>query len=540
MLIPDEKYFEHPIVNPRYLKKNYPEFYEYLLSHYTQAKSIAEALYMWRHEMKDRPVCEVCGNPVAFYGINKGFAGYCSYKCANKQSVNKSKLTKKEKYGDPNYNNREKASQTCLEVYGVDNPSKSLTVTNRIRCTNLKRYGYEYTTQVPSIIEKKNNTFKINHPGYNSPLQLKQTKENRDAHRKESAMLKHSDIIDVDVENKLYICSCPHERCNKCVEKIYKIKPSAYFDRKRDGTERCTNILPFDNDHNAGTSLEIFVRNILDEYNIEYDSNRRDILESKKELDIYIPSFNIAIECNGIYWHSTKYTSYHLEKWKECKNLGIQLITVWEDWIRNKPEIIKSIILSKFGIYRERIGARKCIIKEISSKICNEFLLHNHIQGPTKANVHLGMYYDNSLISVMTFGKKRSGMGNKIKKEGEYELSRFCSLLNTQVIGGAEKMLDYFISHFQPSKIYSFSSNDISNGNLYKKLGFKETRINSSYWYIDGRTFKRYHRSSFTKSDIVRMGWKSNKTGWVESEVMIEYGYFQIYDSGQVKWELII
>ena len=539
MLVPDSKYFEHPIVNPRFLKKNYPNFYEYLIHQYPQVKSIAEALYLWKHGLKNPPVCASCGSPVKFYGINSGFATYCSYKCSNKNSVSKSKQTKTVRYGDPNFNNRSKAAETCLNEYGVDNPSKSEKVKEQIRKTCKDKYGKEYSAQVPEFIEKKNVTFRSNHPGFESPLQLEKTKINRDQTRKENALNKHRDIIDIDIDRKLYICRCPHEECTKCSEKKYEIKPSAYFDRKRNGTEPCTNILPFDENHNQGTSIEIFIRDLLDKYNIHFETNNKQIL-NRRELDIYIPSKNIAIECNGIYWHSIKSNQYHFEKWKNCKEKNIQLLSIWEDWIVCKPDIVKSIILSKLGIYDKRIGARRCEIKEISSKVCNDFLLVNHIQGPTKSNVHIGLYYKGHLVSVMTFGKKRAGMGSRIKENGEYELSRFCTKLNTQVVGGAAKMVKYFIENYNPKSIYSFSSNDISSGELYRKLGFKESGTNQSYWYVYVKGFQRYHRLSFTKDDIVRKGWKPNKIGWTEKEVMFEHGYIQIYDSGQIKWVLKI
>ena len=84
----------------------------------------------------------------------------------------------------------------------------------------------------------------------------------------------------------------------------------------------------------------------MDENGIPYETNNRTILGGK-ELDIYIPSKQIAIECNGIYWHSydNKPIKYHINKYTECLNKGIQLITIWEDWIIHKPEIVRSIYL---------------------------------------------------------------------------------------------------------------------------------------------------------------------------------------------------
>jgi hypothetical protein len=82
--------------------------------------------------------------------------------------------------------------------------------------------------------------------------------------------------------------------------------------------------------------------------------------------------------------------------------------------------------------------------------------------------------------------------------------------------------------------------NDISNGDLYKTLNFiSDNNISGSYWYIDSKTYKRYHRTSFSKNNIVKRGWRESVSkDWIESEVMKEKGYLKIYDSGQRKWIL--
>ena len=82
--------------------------------------------------------------------------------------------------------------------------------------------------------------------------------------------------------------------------------------------------------------------------------------------------------------------------------------------------------------------------------------------------------------------------------------------------------------------------NDISDGGLYEKLCFKtDNKITQSYWYIEPNTYKRYHRTSFTKQAIVKKGWRDNVDNtWTEKEVMFEKGYYRIYDSGQLKWVL--
>ena len=88
-----------------------------------------------------------------------------------------------------------------------------------------------------------------------------------------------------------------------------------------------------------------------------------------------------------------------------------------------------------------------------------------------------------------------------------------------------------FIKDYSPAQIISFSSNDISNGNLYQKLGFEFQKQTISYWYI--KNYNRYHRYTFAKHILIRKGYDQNKT---EFQIMEEEGFSRIYDSGQTKW----
>ena len=142
----------------------------------------------------------------------------------------------------------------------------------------------------------------------------------------------------------------------------------------------------------------------------------------------------------------------------------------------------------------------------------------------------------------MTFGKKKALSGNNQVECNEWELNRFCTKLNTQIVGGAEKLLKAFIRDYNPKIITSFACNDISNGNLYKKLGFiTDSKINNSYWYIKAGSLERYHRSTFTKNSIIRRGWKDKiDNSWTEIEVMNYHKYLRIYDSGTTKYILYL
>ena len=418
----------------------------------------------------------------------------------------RSEQTKLERYGDKYYNNPEKRVKTNIERYGVDCNFKSEEFRNNTRKNNFEKYGVEYPMQRHEVRDKLRIT------------------------RSKKTIEKHADIIDCHTNSgsSVYTVKC-NKNCPNCQDKKFTIPSNHYWVRKNNNVELCTKILPIGQSKYYETSIELFVRKILEDYNIEYQTNIRSVI-TPQELDIYIPSKNLAIECNGVYWHSdkNKEAKYHYNKYIECQEKGIQLISIWEDQVINNPEKIRYIILSKLGIYKERIYARKCTIKEIPSKECNNFLDKYHLQGKTNSSIRLGLYYKDELVSVMTFGKGRKCLNSKTN----YELYRYCCKDGIQVIGGANRLFKHFLKGYNPESIESFSSNDISGGNLYKQLGFRKVSESTSYWYID-HNYNRHHRYNFRKQELIKEGFDPNKT---EFEIMNERGFYRIYDSGQTKW----
>lgn len=586
------------------IKKNYSEFYEYLMNSYPHNLSFSEKLYWYYHNISNQPICR-CGKEVLYINFRKGYRRYCSFACSNadpikidntKQTnneryggtggaskillekarqtclekygveyytqtdeyINRAKRTNRAKYGtdwglqntdiinkanktyDEKYGGRgsasdiikEKASQTCLERYGVKNAMESPQVREILEENNRERYGVKYPFQSSDIQDKVKQTL-IDRYGTTYVLEQQYFKDKSKETRSKRHISKNPNIINIEYTggDTIYTCKCPHPECDKCSEKTFTISSSKYCVRQYEGRELCTTLCP--GTKHSNTTIEQFIKTVLDEHRVVYEYNNRDILDGK-ELDIYIPDKRIAIECNGVFWHSTKSpcnhpASYHFNKWIQCINKGIQLITVWEDQIVNKPDIVKSIILSKLEIYNKRYYARQCSIKEIDSTVCNQFLENNHLQGSANSRVRYGLYYGSELVSVMTFGLKRKCMGGK----DEWELHRYCNKSGVQVVGGASKLFKHFIDEQKPIYIESFSSNDISVGELYKALGFECIKQDyGSYWYID-KSMKRYHRYNFRKDQLVREGYDDSKS---ESQIMDERGFYKIFDCGQTKW----
>ena len=545
----------------RHVRNNFPEFYSKLME-YPDDLKFTERIYWYFHNLTEKPKCPICGGAPKFISFNEGYLEYCSFKCSMQSStrIDRIKTTMLEKYGVENASQsqeiKDKKKKTLQEHYGVDVPLQSDVIKQKHGETCLKIYGVKNASQSQKIKDKKKETLR-KHYGVDSPLQSEIIKNNIKQTMMErygvpnifmspevkikarqnlwnKVMQDHREVISIYSDNNItyYTCKCTHPECYKYLDcdKIYNIPSIAFNSRLQANVELCTHLLPIDNTHISGGTLETFVRNILDGYNMEYETNNRTIL-SGKEVDIYITTHKLAIECNGVYWHSLKEPSYHHNKWLDCKNKGVQLLTIWEDQIINKPGIVKNIILSCLGVYEHSIGARQCEFKTVTPGEASNFLLENHLQGPITGSERLGLYYMDTLVTLMVFGRKRTALGNK--KHDSWELYRYCCKNGWNIKHGAERLFKHFVKEHPKVVIESFSSNDISMGALYEHLGFQKAGDqNYSYWYID-KDMQRHHRYTFRKDELVKNGADPNMT---EFQITDSMGLMRIYDSGQQKW----
>jgi len=280
--------------------------------------------------------------------------------------------------------------------------------------------------------------------------------------------------------------------------------------------------------------MENELKDFIKSLNLSFEENTKKVI-APYELDIFIPLKKVAIEFNGLYWHSEIYKdkNYHLNKTELCENKDIKLIHIFEDEWLNKKDVVKSRIKNILGFTEKKIYARKCVIKEISSKESRIFLNENHLQGNVNASIRLGLYYNDELVSLMTFGSLRKNLGNK-SSDNQYELLRFCNKLNTSTIGGANKLLKYFITTHKPKEIISYADRRWSQGNLYSKLNFfKKHNTKPNYFYIVNE--KRENRFNYRKDILVKEGFDDKLT---EHQIMLNRKLYRIYDCGSICYYL--
>lgn len=503
--------------NEKWVKKNYPNLYENIINHSNIPEiSFKEKLVLYFLGIKERPKCVNCGSEIKFRNrLDKPYGEFCSIDCFNsnkeemisriKQSNNekygvnfypqhedffaKVKITKKNNFGDENFVNVDKAKKTKLLLYGNEN----FVNVDKAKKTNLERYGVENVSNSEYFINLMSERYKLLYPNI--------------------------DILTIDSKNV-------KSKCSKCGETT-TINKQMFYERNKISQNVCLICNPIGQSNKSFQEIEIseFIKPYCDkiENNIKIDGIEVDIILNNK----------IGIEFNGLYWHNElfKDSDFHLNKTKVCNKNGIELIHIFEDEWKFKKNIVKSILLNKINKTPCRIFARKCEIKEIDSKICEKFLEENHIQGKVKSSIRLGAFFNEELVSVITFSKGRMFMGGK---EYEWELNRFCNKINTSVVGIFSKFLKHVKEHYNLEKIVTYSDIRMFDGNLYEKNGFKKiSQSKPNYWYILGDI--RKHRFNYRKSILVKEGFDSEKT---ERQIMFERKIYRIYDCGNIRWEI--
>lgn len=259
-------------------------------------------------------------------------------------------------------------------------------------------------------------------------------------------------------------------------------------------------------------------------------------LISPFELDIIVPEKKTAIEYCGLYWHSEvtgkRSKGYHIKKLHKCMEKGYKLITIFEDELVYKKNIVFSRLGHLLGYGSENvIYARNCSVKEVSTYEASKFCNDNHLQGYSGASVKLGAFFKDKLVAVATFSRPSISKGRLgDKKTGVWELNRFCTDIDLRVIGIASKLLKHFNRNYEWTTIFSYADRRWSTGNLYESIGFTFSHYtDANYWYIKPGVTERKHRFLYRKA----MDEPKDIPEW---ELRKSQGLDRIWDCGSIKY----
>ena len=479
--------------------------------------------------------CVICGNEfkVDRFNIKQTCSAECTcmlnrgtlYPTQSSEVKEKIKSTCQIKYGVDHASQAEsvkqKVAETCIAKYGVSNYRATQECESKIRQTNLEKYGYE--TQFSSFAFKERCN-QINQSKYGTiyPAQSTQVK----------SKIQQTVSERYGTDNVMRVPEIKASIRQKNIARYGVTSPSMLEEIKQKVSQTCLTKfgVPWAcmreeaRNYKAVSKLNLAFGQFLTEHSLQF--------QSEFPLENYSFDFRVGstlIELNPTITHNSaisifgngqpKQIDYHLRKSVVAANYGYRCIHVF-DW--DKWEDIVDLLNPK-----QRVFARTCEVKEISSQSANEFINANHIQGQCKgATVLLGLFHQDKLVQVMTLGLSR------YDEKFDFELLRLCTQRGLTVVGGASKLFSHFVKLNPTSSIISYCDKSKFSGDVYPQIGRNLLRESSpaKVWSrgSDKITDNLLRQRGYDQLFSTNFG-----KGTSNEELMLQNGWLPVYDCGQ-------
>jgi hypothetical protein len=457
---------------------------------------------------------------------------------------------------------QQKTKQTCLQKLGVDHPSKTPEFQNKRKETCLRELGVEHPSQSEEFKLKKKQKHLAEH-GVEHPTQLASTKQRIRNYwmAKEgvasSLQTKSGKLKTEQTLKERYGVSRPGQ-IPGVSEKIkntrrirygkdHHLQSDAYrkelvkwtdlsgvpiIDRCREaGIESpawaqhlCRNFGPaaaeqyiqnWNKQDGFRSSLERRVASV-----INAEAWNKTVIPNAKVYPDFKIGENKFLDVDGLYWHSelNKENTHHFERRKLFEVHGIRLLQIREDEVRDKPEIVKSVVENLQGKSR-KIGARELEVRKVDAAQMKGFLNKNHMMSAINRSGS-GLFLGDVLFAAMCVSVRDQTM----------KIERYCVANGYSVIGGLSRLLKVAIQEYSPDTVQSWVDLRYGDGHSLETLGFSKTRDVLGWRWTDGS--KTYNR--------LRCRANMDARKLTEKEHAKELGWYKIFDAGQRLYVLYV
>lgn len=512
------------------------------------------------HVLNSKPTektCPICGNTIKWGRYSYNYATYCGPSCSSQSEEVRSAAIERsiaksgyehhtqapehkaayrklmiERYGVSSFSQTDefkaRSVATFLDRYGVTNPMKNSQVKAKTVETNMVRYGASHALKTEPVKQQQRETNMARYGGpspTNSPeVRSKQIDTMNDRYGVANAKHMHM------TQAQLSVLRDPTKLEQLC-EKMSADHIAAHLDVD------VTTVYGYIHRHGLASvylkstsGVERMVAEYVGSLGVTMVRNTRSII-APLELDIYLPEHNIAIEVNGVYFHSEivgKGAEYHYNKWRMCYDKGIQLLSYFDDEINASWPVIKAQIAESVGKTTAKlIYAQDCMIDEIEySCAIKDFVNSNSIyHAPDHVTKVLVARYGERIAATLCL-EEAGGCTHIVSYACDIEC----------IVDG---MLERFVSYY--AKTYNFkgtvcvvSDNCHSNGAIYKQAGFlKHSDIPPDFMYF--RSGPREAKSRYTLDSIAAQ-FDVTVDGMTEWDLLQQQGYSRVWDCGKIKW----
>lgn len=508
--------------------KHMPELFD-AVSEVTDAPRLIEKIYCYANDLTSPPRCP-CGSPVKFISITQGYREFCSSACnhARITATNRriATMISQGGVGLANPASRKKASETNQDRYGVtnpfclpkvrewrakNNPMKDPEIVKKMRDNCTSEHGVDWHSKRADVMAAAKATMRTRYGVENGAQR----------HYGDSTL---ATLTDYDAMKNLFDTSTISD-----IARQLQVSETTVF--------KYLNMLGIRSPNEI--TPEIQIKQWLSDIGMDDFAKTRAVLPAKSELDLYSPTIKLAIEYCGLYWHSQRYKdrNYHLNKYRQCNDSGIQLVTIFEDEWLHRPQIVKDRLLHILGMNVSVLGARSLNINYTDRKTANDFFERYHISGHANASVYIAARdASDNIRAMMSFGKNRKIVKPKI--DWQWEMVRFTTD-GGHYPGVAAKLFNAFVTGHTPSSVLSYADLRWGQGQYLQHLGFERyDDTPPNYWYFSLRNadHQRYHRFAFNKRSLMKRYPDLATENCTEYGIAKSAGLERIWDCGNAKW----
>lgn len=385
------------------------------------------------------------------------------------------------------------------ERKSLNNPGMVPGSREKARTTTKQRYGVEFPSQNPEFHKKAMDTYRKNNK-----------QEDVNSVRENTVLARHGVI------NVMQVQDFKANQVNSLVETWGVTNPN-YIPHVPE--LRMQNFITNGNRSKEELELVEFIESLDLKAERTYIGGK-----PSAEIDIIVKEKSIAFEMNGCYWHSEhkgRDRAYHLFKTTKMAEKGIKLIHIFDkEWHTRKFQI-KSFIRSALGKNEHFFYAREGELRKVSSEEARDFLERYHILGKTTMKGALGLYFNNMLVSLVTYNAHH-------RNTEEFLLNRYVTMNHVTVVGGLSRLSKALYKEI--GEFNTFIDLRFSDGKAWLKCGYEELSVSRpDYFYYDLNGHKIIAKQSRKKSAV------KTPEGMTEREHAIQDGLTRIWDCGKIK-----
>jgi len=297
---------------------------------------------------------------------------------------------------------------------------------------------------------------------------------------------------------------------------------------------------------NFASSQEKVIGDILSALGVEFLTSVRGQIGHGLELDLYLPEYKLAIEFNGVYWHSDRFKkrNYHQAKHLACKKAGIALYQIWEDDFRERKGAVVCDLAARLGktaelrkalpyldpMLTETIYAKDTVATSISVDDAKDFLETYHMKGFSSGSNYVGLFDLTGRMRAVVSLLRTSNPA----RWGDVLITRYATA--GAVVSGLETLLAHAEPRIPVMRWVAFSDLANEDGSLYEEAGFavdgEPLPLDYAYVVRGARVHKVNYTPERFKKDR-NLLWADGAT---ERELAKLNGLLRVWDTGRVRY----